>query len=300
MRNIILIFLLSFLFLHSCNTDGQCVDDKLLLADNWMIQSTAEINATGESLSLPEFNPKGWYPTSVPKTVLAALIENDVYPDPYFGDNLKSIPGYRDGRWLAMKKDSPFYPSWWYRTAFNIPAAWEGKNMVLHFDGINYKVNIWLNGHQIADTSQVIGMFRRFEFDINDRIRVNKNNVLAVEVFAPGRIPDIKYRTKQIEATTGWDDHNPQPPDLNMGLWEDVFITAGGAVSMRHPYVVTDLDLPSLEVAHLSVSAELTNKSYEDISGTMTGQIENITFEKEVHLSAGETNIPLDRRSCMI
>jgi exo-1,4-beta-D-glucosaminidase len=291
MNNILFIFLISFSFFLSCVNQNNINSNKLLLADDWMIQSSTEIKEKGESLSLPEFNPKNWYPVSVPSTVLAALVKNEIYPDPYFGDNLKLIPGYRDGRWLAMKKDSPFYPSWWYRTEFNIPAAWNGENVVLHFDGINYKANIWLNGHQIADTSQVIGMFRRFEFEINPWVKIGETNSLAVEVFGPGRIPDIKYRTKQLEATTGWDDHNPQPPDLNMGLWEDVYITAGGAISLHHPYVVTDLDLPALDVAHLSVSAELTNKSAEEVSGKIVGQIESITFEKEVHLSAGETKV---------
>jgi exo-1,4-beta-D-glucosaminidase len=291
MHKIFIIFLISFSLFLSCVNQNNINSNKILLADDWMLQSSAEIKEKGKSLSLPEFNPKGWYPTSVPTTVLAALIENEVYPDPYFGDNLKSIPGYRDGRWLAMHRDSPFYPSWWYRNEFEIPKAWAGKNIVLHFDGINYKVNVWLNGHHIADTTQVIGMFRRFEFDINPWVQRGETNILAVEVFGPGRIPDIAYRTKQVEATTGWDDHNPQPPDLNMGLWEDVYITAGGAVGLRHPYVVTDLDLPSLETAHLTVSVELSNKSTKGIKGIFSGNLENITFQKEVSLSAGETKI---------
>ncbi len=291
MHNIFIIFLISLSFFLACVKQNNINGNKLLLTDNWMLQSSTKINVKGESLSLPAFDPKDWYPTSVPTTVLAALIKNKVYPDPYFGENLKSIPGYRDGRWLAMHRDNPFYPSWWYRNEFKIPEAWAGKNIVLHFDGINYKVNVWLNGHQIADTTKVIGMFQRFEFDINPWVQRGETNSLAIEVFGPGRIPDIAYRTKQIEATTGWDDHNPQPPDLNMGLWEDVYITAGGAVGLRHPYVVTDLDLPSLETAHLTVSVELSNKSTKDVKGIFSGHLENITFQKKVSLSAGETKI---------
>ncbi|NCB29699.1 MAG: hypothetical protein EOM63_08055, partial [Clostridia bacterium] len=39
-------------------------------------------------------------------TVLAALVENEVFPDPYFGLNLKDIPGYKDGLWHVMAQDS--------------------------------------------------------------------------------------------------------------------------------------------------------------------------------------------------
>ena len=85
----------------------------LNLNQNWIIQSSAKVNKTGETISSEKFETDKWIHTSVPKTVLAALVDNGIYPNPYIGDNLKSIPGYREGRWLSMSKDSPFYPSWW-------------------------------------------------------------------------------------------------------------------------------------------------------------------------------------------
>ncbi|TFG98338.1 MAG: hypothetical protein E4H13_09975 [Calditrichales bacterium] len=285
-RLVVTLFFL-FIFLACNGADGQT--NKLYLKKDWRLQSSAKVETDGNRLTTADIDLNGWYPVSVPTTVLAALVENGVYPDPYYADNLKSIPGYREGRWLAMLKDSPFYPSWWYRTEFDLPAAWNGQKIALHFDGINYKVNIWLNGHLVADTTQVVGMFRRFEFSVDAWILPGQKNRLAVQVFSPGRIPDIKYRTKQVEATTGWDDHNPQPPDLNMGLWEDVFLSASGPVIIRNPYVVTDLDLPDLDRAHLTVSAEITNKSDAPVTGFLTGKIEEVVFKQEVQLAAGET-----------
>ncbi len=261
----------------------------LQLKDNWEIQSSAVIKQDGSKISTKEFQPDKWYSATVPSTVLAALVDNKVYPDPFFGDNLKTIPGYRSGSWLSMPKDSPFRPSWWYRTKFEAPSDWKGQYLTLHLNGINLKANVWLNGHQIADSSSVVGMFRRFEFDINEWIKTGSENSLAIEVFGPGRIPDLKYYTKQVEATTGWDDHNPQPPDLNMGVWQDVFISADGPVSIRNPYVVTNLDLPSLDKAHLTVSAKVVNKSDKRITGKLKGVIENIRFSKEVVLAPHET-----------
>jgi len=263
-------------------------DRVLPLSDGWYLQSSAQLDKDGKALSGTGVETKEWYPVTVPTTVLAALVKNNVYPDPYYADNLKSIPGYREGRWLAMKKDSPFYPSWWYRREFNVPASWHNEIIILHLDGINYKANIWLNGEQIADTTEVIGMFRRFNFDVSSRLARDKKNVLAVEIFAPGRIADIAYRTKQVEATTGWDDHNPQPPDLNMGLWEDVYLQAGGPVFIEHPYVVTDLDLPALDRAWLTISAELLNRTDQAVEGQLTGKIGGVSFQKKIGLAGGE------------
>lgn len=261
------------------------------LKNNWEIQSSSSVNSDGREISKNEYQPGKWYSTTVPSTVLAALVENNVYPDPYFGENLKSIPGYKNGSWLVMDRQSPFYPSWWYRTKFMIPADWEGQTLKLHLNGINLRANVWLNGNLIADTSTIYGMFKRFELNINKWVKTGADNTLAVEIYAPGRIPDIKYYTKQIEATTGWDDHNPQPPDLNMGIWQDVFISAEGAVSLRHPYVVTDLDLPSLEAAHLTISAELINNTDKKVTGKLKGIFEEIRFEKKVTLEPQESRV---------
>ncbi len=120
----------------SCNKDKPTI---IPLQKDWRIQSSAETDADAELISSPGLDADGWYKIDIPKTILAAMAEHDVYPDPYFGSNLKSIPGYREGRWLSMSGDSPFYPTWWYRKSFVVPAKLKGKRMVLHLDGINYK-----------------------------------------------------------------------------------------------------------------------------------------------------------------
>jgi exo-1,4-beta-D-glucosaminidase len=201
----------------------------LPLAQDWRLQSSADVGNDGAALSAPGVDTTAWYPTSVPRTVLAALVDNQVYPDPFYGLNLKQIPGYRDELWLVMPEDSPFRNPWWYRTTFTPPADWAGKHITLHFDGINYEANIWLNGALVAGKDTVRGMFRRFEFPVSAQVKLGAENVLAVEIIPPGLVEDKNYNTKQIEATTGWDDHNPQPPDLNMGLWQGVSLRAQGA-----------------------------------------------------------------------
>ncbi len=71
------------------------------LKNNWHLQSSAVIEENAKSISSVGYNSENWYKVDIPKTVLAAMAEAEVYPDPYFGLNLKSIPGYREGRWLA-------------------------------------------------------------------------------------------------------------------------------------------------------------------------------------------------------
>ncbi len=209
--------------------------ERQALRENWFLQSSAKIREKGSVISRLDYVPVGWYKTTVPTTVLAALVANGVYPDPYYGLNLKSIPGFKEGRWLVMPVDSPFRPAWWFRTEFELPPTYRGKYLRLHLDGINYQANVWLNGRKVADAAGVVGMFRRFEFPIDAHARIGEKNCLAVEIIPPGLLPNRTYGTKQIQATTGWDDHNPQPPDMNMGIWQDVYITVSGPVILRHP-----------------------------------------------------------------
>ncbi len=270
----------------ACLATPQAVSNesaKLVLRDNWAIQSSAKVQAGGELVSTTQFIPGGWYPASVPTTVVSALIANKVYPDPYFGMNLRSIPGtqYPIGENFAnlpMPPDSPFKVSWWYRLEFRLPSSTEGKTIWVHFDGINFRANVWVNGHQVADSSRVAGAFRFYEFDITRIAKPGAANVLAVEVFPP--------QADDLGIT--WVDVNPAPPDKDMGIWHDVYLTTSGPVALRHPQVISHLDLPSLDVAHLTVNAEVHNTSVHSVKGVLAGQIENIEFRQEVELGPQE------------
>ena len=271
------------------STRTAMADDVLVLREGWALQSSALVTASGEAISGEAFSVEGWHATSVPATLLAALVADGTYPDPYIGDNITKIPGYKPGLWLVMDEDSPFYPSWWYRTSFEVPASWTGKRLTLHVDGINYRANVWLNGKRIADDQSTVGMFRRFAFDVTDGLRAGAKNVLALEVTGPGHVPKKAYRTKQIEATTGWDDHNPQPPDLNTGIWQDVYITATGPVALRDPYTASKLEVPSLAKADLTLSVRAVNLAQAPVKAVVRAAVESIAIEQTVELTAGES-----------
>ena len=250
----------------SAVADAQLV--RLDLGDKWFVQSSSLVKAGGDSLSNPAFGTNGWYPTKVPSTVLATLVENKVYPDPYVGMNLRSIPGttYRVGRNFAnlpMADDSPFRVPWWYRTTFQLPQGMRGKRVALHFDGINYRANVWLNGRQIARSDSVVGTYRLHEIDVTNDVKATGPNILAVEVTAP----DV------LDLGMTWVDWNPAPPDKDMGLWRPVYVTASGPVTLRNPQVISTVDTATLKSAELTVTVRLTNQTDRAMKGTVRGRI---------------------------
>lgn len=268
-RGLILMCFLSFLILvmlfSYCRRSEEALSYMIPFDKGWHLQSSAELSEGGEFLSQPGLDVRSWYPTTVPSTVLAALIENDVYKDPFFGKNLEDIP------------TEQFKKTWWYRKEFKLDDIRAGSNARLVLEGINYSANIWLNGKKIASADKVLGAFRQFEIDVTD-VLVQETNTLAVEVFPP----------KPGDFTIGFVDWNPRPPDENMGIWRGVKLRLSGPVSIGDPFVQCEVDLETLEEARLTVSADLTNHTGERISGVLDGEIEDIQFERSFNLEPHE------------
>jgi len=262
--------------------------ERVYLDGIWQVRAARDVLEGVEQIASPTFVPAGWHTAHVPATVLAILTENGVYPDPYYGTNLKKIPGYKDGLWLAMPQDSPFRTAWWYRTTFEVPNDFQGKHVSLHLEGINFAADVWLNGHLVGSADKIRGMFRRHAVQVTEYLRWGAANVLLLRVVPPGQLPEKDYDTKQIEATTGWDDHNPQPPDLNTGVWQPVYLEADGPVSLLHPYVQTDLDVPDLRQAVLTPSIWVRNNTSEPLEATVSYDIDNRQGSQTVTLGAAE------------
>jgi exo-1,4-beta-D-glucosaminidase len=254
------------------------------MRENWLVQSSCKVNEPGEVLSTSQFTPDHWYKTTVPSTVVAAQVANGEFHDISFGKNLRERPGmdYPIGQMYSnmdMPSSSPYACSWWYRTEFKLPADFKGRKVWLHFNGINYRANVWLNGKKLADATDVAGAYRIFELDSTPLIDQDRPNVLAVEVFVAG--------AKDLGIT--FVDWNPTPPDKDMGLWQDVYLTASGPVRVRYPMAVTHFPGKSLDRADLTIRAELHNDTDAPVEGVARGGFDAVTFEKKVTLAPGET-----------
>jgi exo-1,4-beta-D-glucosaminidase len=256
--------------------------DSLLLREGWSIQPSASIHDPASAVASTGYKTSGWYPATMPSTVVSALAQAGVYSDPYFGMNLRDIAGTTyaistNFSNVEMPPESPFRNSWWFRTEFQPPASFAGKTLWLRFDGINFRANVWLNGKQIGYATEIAGAFRLFELNVSAAVKAGEKNCLAVEIFPP--------RADDLGIT--FVDWNPSPADKNMGLWRDVHLDATGPVAIRFPQVVTKLNLPATDRARLTVNAELRNGSAQTVRGTLNGQIENIKFSQEVEIAAG-------------
>jgi exo-1,4-beta-D-glucosaminidase len=258
--------------------------ERITLRDHWNLQTSAKIDATGEAISSQGFATAGWHEVTVPTTVVAALVKDKTLPDPYFGMNLRKFEGVSyliGGNFsnIPMQPESPYAVSWWYRRQFSVPASYAGKSAWLNFKGINYRANVWVNGKQIASSDDIAGAWRTYELNVTDALKAGAENVLAVQVYAP---------TENNLAIT-FVDWNPAPPDKNMGLFREVYLTTSGPVAVRYPTVVSKLNLPQDSSARLTVTAQVKNGTGHAVKGKLAGKIEGLAFEQEVELAANES-----------
>src|SRR2546423_220415 len=66
---------------------------RVSLERNWHLQSACKLNDGGDKISRPEYNAQSWLQTTVPHTVLGAQVDAKLFPDPFYGMNLRAIPG---------------------------------------------------------------------------------------------------------------------------------------------------------------------------------------------------------------
>jgi mannosylglycoprotein endo-beta-mannosidase len=240
--------------------------------EGWKMQDSAKVSAEASVISTAGFDPQGWYAATVPGTVLTTLVNNGVYPEPLYGENMRAIP------------ESLNKTSYWYRTTFNVPAAYKGRHTWIHFGGINYSARIWVNGRE-AGTMR--GAFVRGDFDISQFVQPGRHAVLAVLV-APQPHPGVPHEHTvalgvgqnggetaidgpTFLSTIGW-DWLPAIRDRDTGIWLPVTMDSTGPVLLKDPFVTSDLTAAH-DIADLHISATLENKSAKPVTGTLTGVI---------------------------
>jgi len=287
---------------------GQAVTVRQVKLSNFDLQSSAQVSASGEELSKVNYQPVGyWFPVKVPSTVLTGLVANRIYPDPYQGLNNMLIPDASDqfNKEYNLEQYSylpnepnPWKKPYWYRTIFKVPAGDKGRHFQLIFKGINYRAAVWVNGKQIADSTQMVGMFADYNLDVTNAILAGGENALAVKIYP---LDYAGYPAKeQLEAlgpffenggptgdigknvtmlcSVGW-DWIPPVRDRNMGIWQPVYLRTTGAVTIGHPKLVTALpNLPDTTMAKLSLSLSLSNHSAAEQKGKLTISIKPENF----------------------
>ncbi|MBQ9528869.1 MAG: hypothetical protein IJR73_00755 [Bacteroidales bacterium] len=132
----------------------------------WKMKKASEVGVPAEKLSDIRYDDSDWMEAIVPGTVLHSLVENGVYPDPYFGDNNEIEKGLIPDISKAGRDEYTY----WFRTKLDFPYETDhGRRIWMQFDGINYHAEVWLNGRLLTTWT---GMFWEERVEISEFIRL--------------------------------------------------------------------------------------------------------------------------------
>jgi beta-galactosidase/beta-glucuronidase len=277
----------------------QLPESTQLIRNNWKVKSALLTKQTGQQLTTSDVNKTNWHSTSVPATALTVLVRNGVYPNPYVSLNNMQIPDASDEfnaendllKFSHIENQNPWKNKYWYFTEFSVPADKLSKISWINLGEINYRAEVWLNGKLVADSSELVGMERKFKLPTTGILK--SHNKLAIAIYPPDHIgkpapPPIKPlahpgRNLGEDAMitndyTKWDvlgwDWQPGVRDRDMGITEDVYLTFTDEIELTDLYVTSDLNLPDTTQAEITISANIVNHTSKVQNSTVTAKIE--------------------------
>ena len=125
----------------------------------------------------------------------------------------------------------------WYKREFQIDPAWKKKRILLHFEAVDWKTDVWVNGVKVGNHS---GGYTPFTFDITSAL-VKGDNRLTVRVSDPTD-QGIQPRGKQVRRPEGiW-------YTSVSGIWQTVWLEPVPEHSISYLRVTPDIDRRILSV----------------------------------------------------
>lgn len=266
------------------------LDGKMYLSrGNWKLQREPQAAAAAEDISRVGFEDQDWIPATVPGTVAGSYFNAGAIADIRYDDDQLCI------------SESWFNSDFWYRNEFDVPADFADKTVLLNFDGINWKADVYVNGNKAG---RIEGSFIRGQFDISDHIKAGERNALAVRIYRNDNPGIIKEQNREFtdvnggevggdnptfHATIGW-DWIPTVRGRNIGIWNDVYLSShDGGITVDDVFFDTDLPLPETAYADIHPLITLTNHNPVSKSGRIEVKYGPLTFGQDVSLAAGQT-----------
>ena len=199
---------------------------------------------------LPGFDDSTWATIPVPANVEmqgygVPIFMNVKYP--WISKELQPNPPF-------VPEDNPYNTVSSYRRTFTLPQEWDGRRVLITFDGVNSFFYLWVNGQKVG-----LGKDSRtpVEFDLTPFLKPGEN-LLAVENF---RWCDGSY----LEDQDFW---------RLSGIFRDVYLWSPASLHIRDFEVKTELDAQYRD-AELKVSVKVQNTAKAETPASVEAALFN-------------------------
>ncbi len=156
------------------------------------------------------------YKATIPGTIHTDLFQNQLIPDPFFGDNEKQL------QWIENEV-------WEYETHFTLSKTeFKNQNIDLEFDGLDTFASVYLNGKLVLEANN---MFRKWTIQAKSHLKIGSNYLKVIFHSAvkkgkeeasklPYTLPEKeRVFVRKAQYQFGWDWG---PRFVTAGIWKNV------------------------------------------------------------------------------
>jgi hypothetical protein len=159
----------------------------------------------------------------------------------------------------------------WYRRSFEVPAAWVGQRVLLHFGAVDWEATVIVNGRSLATHR---GGYDPFTVDVTDALRGSGPQELVVAVWDPTE--EGQPRGKQVRKPGGI-MYTP-----TSGIWQTVWIEPASAARIESLKLTPQFDdsAVTVQINALALGETMTAR-VEVFEGTEVIQSAQISDQRQ-------------------
>ena len=180
----------------------------------------------------------------------AILKANQIQPKRYQGKIL--VPFSFESPLSGIGKKISPEDKMWYRKSFELPKNWSGKDVVIHFEAVDYKCAVWVNDILVGSHK---GGFDRFSFNITPYLKSNGQQKIVLAVEDATNFSSQPRGKQQINPSGIY--YTPVS-----GIWQTVWLEAVSSEAYLKQ-VKTTTDIDNSTVSLIPMSNQTLIKGYQ-------------------------------------
>lgn len=169
----------------------------------------------------------------------------------------------------------------WYRRTFDVPAAWEGRKVLLHLDAVNWEAVVYLNGKKLGAHK---GGYDAFGFNIAPFLNKEGPQELIVAVV---NTPDLgnHARGKQTMKPGGI-FYTPAS-----GIWQSVWIEPVAEAFIENIHAEADIDSGAVIITGRAISDNKAQCKIDILDGEKVIASTTASLKKSVTIKIPEPRL---------
>ncbi|MCM3632838.1 glycoside hydrolase family 2 protein [Paenibacillus camelliae] len=133
--------------------------------------------------------------------------------------------------------DESLHSCIWYERSFKVPETHRNQRIILHFQAVDYKATVWINGVMAGSHE---GGYSAFSFDITDNVSFEQENIVTVQV--EDHVSRTQPRGKQRWIKDNFGCWYVQ----TTGIWQSVWLEFVAQAYVEKVRMTPDIDTSSI------------------------------------------------------